>query len=76
MQPANVTDSSLSGLQEYSEEAQALVPLQITSVSVSPSMNTHAFAVLDTLQSADPKGKKQNMFGKDVLVWGGNSGYL
>lgn len=36
-------------------------------------MNTHTFAVLDTLQSADPKGKKQNMFGKDVLVWGGNS---
>ena len=68
-----ITDDSLSGLQEYSEATQELVPLQITSISVSPSMNTHAFAVLDTLQSADPKGKKQNMFGKDVLVWGGNS---
>lgn len=48
------------------------MPLQITSVSVSPSMNTHAIAVMDTLQSADPKGKKNDMFGKDVLVWGGN----
>lgn len=51
-----------------------MVPLSVYSLSVSQSPTTHVFAVLDTMRDAETtKGLKENLFGKDVMVWGGNS---
>jgi len=71
--PARV--KTVSGLQEFSEKAQALLPLGIHSISVSPSPSAHVFAVLDTVSEADEAGVKLGLYGKDVMVWGGNSEY-
>jgi hypothetical protein len=55
-----------------SEKEQGMIPLAVTSLSIAPSPATHVFAVLDTLRSADPRLVSKGLFGKDVLVWGGN----
>lgn len=55
-----------------SEKDKAVTGLKIHSVSVSAAPNTHVFAVLDTLSEADTKGLKEGLFGRDVMVWGGN----
>ena len=41
-------------------------------MSVAASPATHVFAVLDTVTHADQKGVKEGLYGKDVMVWGGN----
>lgn len=69
------TNSSLSGLTEYNEATQAATALAIHNVCVSPAPSTHVFAVLDTVAQADAKGLKEGLFGKDVMVWGGNGDY-
>ncbi|GMK55481.1 hypothetical protein CspeluHIS016_0205370 [Cutaneotrichosporon spelunceum] len=66
---------ALSGIQEYSEKLQAPIGLNIHKVSISASPNTHVFAVLDTISEADAKGLKDGLFGRDVMVWGGNFEY-
>lgn len=77
---------ALSGLEECrsnpkplltadSEKVKGMVPLPIRYISISPSPAAHAFAVLDTLQTADAKGSKESVFGRDVLVWGANAEY-
>lgn len=55
-----------------SEKLQSAIGLNIHNVSISPSPNTHVFAVLDTVSEADAKGLKDGLFGRDVMVWGGN----
>ncbi|EIW68906.1 hypothetical protein TREMEDRAFT_31511 [Tremella mesenterica DSM 1558] len=72
-QPVRV--KTVSGLQEFSEKANAFLPLAIHSISVSSSPWAHAVAVLDTVSQADEKGVKAGRYGKDVMVWGGNSDY-
>jgi hypothetical protein len=57
-----------------SEKAKAFLPLELYAVSVSPSPNAHIFAVLKTDREADAKGVKDGLYGKDVMVWGGNGG--
>ncbi|TXT14552.1 uncharacterized protein COLE_00745 [Cutaneotrichosporon oleaginosum] len=58
-----------------SEKLQAAIGLNIHKVSISPSPNTHVFAVLDTVSEADAKGLKDGLYGRDVMVWGGNFDY-
>lgn len=55
-----------------SEKANAFLPLGISSLSVAPSPSAHVFAVLDSAKEADEKGLKDGLYGKDVMVWGGN----
>jgi len=55
-----------------SEKESAFLPLGIHNVSVSPASSSHVFAVLDTVSQADVKGVQQGLYGKDVMVWGGN----
>lgn len=71
--PARI--KAISSLQEYSEKEGKTIPIGIYSLSMSPSPMCHAFAVLDTVRNADAKGAGEGLFGKDVLVWGGNSDY-
>lgn len=59
-------------LTAVSEKEQTTIGLKIHNVSISPSPNTHVFAVLDTVSEADAKGLKNGLFGRDVEVWGGN----
>lgn len=56
-----------------SEKDGAFVPLGLHALSVSQSPSTHCFAVLDTTSQADPKAVREGLYGKDVMVWGGNS---
>lgn len=55
-----------------SEKQGAFIPLRIHDVSISNSPAPHIFAVLDTANEAEDKGKKQGLYGKDVMVWGGS----
>ena len=55
-----------------SEKANAFLPLGISSLSVAPSPSAHVFAVLDSAKEADEKGLREGLYGKDVMVWGGN----
>lgn len=55
-----------------SEKANAFLPLGISSLSVAPSPSAHVFAVLDSAKEADEKGLSEGLYGKDVMVWGGN----
>ncbi|KAL7422857.1 hypothetical protein Q5752_002153 [Cryptotrichosporon argae] len=66
---------TVSGLQEYSEKAKAFLPLPVHAVSISPAPLGHVFAVLDTVSHADQDGVKRGIYGKDVMVWGGNADY-
>jgi hypothetical protein len=55
-----------------SEKAGAYLPLGIHSLSISSSPSAHVFAVLDTVREAEQKGVEQGLYGRDVMVWGGN----
>ena len=55
-----------------SEKANAFIPLSIYAVSLAPSPSAHVFAVLDTVREAEAGGVKSGLYGKDVMVWGGN----
>ena len=59
-------------LTKDSEKLKAFIPLGIHNVSISPAPSAHVFAVLDTVSEADPKAVKEGLYGKDVMVWGGN----
>jgi hypothetical protein len=37
---------------------------------------THVYAVLDSAKEADEQGLNQGLYGKDVMVWGGNGKFL
>nr|XP_018264786.1 uncharacterized protein I303_02965 [Kwoniella dejecticola CBS 10117]OBR86944.1 hypothetical protein I303_02965 [Kwoniella dejecticola CBS 10117] len=66
---------TISGLQEYSEKAKTFLPIGIHNLSISPSLNTHVYATLDTVTLADEKGVKEGRYGKDVMAWGANVDY-
>ena len=55
-----------------SEKVNAFLPLGIHAVSIAPSPTAHVFTTLDTVTQADAHGVKQGIYGKDVMVWGGN----
>jgi len=48
------------------------MPLGIHAVSVAPSPTAHVFATLDTVSEAEKEGVRRGLYGKDVMVWGGN----
>ena len=55
---------TISGIQEFNERTQSLQPLTLKSISASPTH--HTMLTLDTLDVRS---------GRDVWVWGLNSGY-
>ncbi|KAI0475219.1 regulator of chromosome condensation 1/beta-lactamase-inhibitor protein II [Xylariaceae sp. FL0804] len=66
---------SLSGLFEYDEKSNAVVPIRLSSLSVG---STHAAAVLDNVTYVDASHKSSDNdtnWGADVLWWGGNEYY-
>ncbi|ORX33250.1 regulator of chromosome condensation 1/beta-lactamase-inhibitor protein II [Kockovaella imperatae] len=72
---APVKVKTVSGLQEYSEKTKSFVPVEIHSISAAPSSAAHVFAVLDTVAQADKDGLQKGLYGRDVMVWGGNGDY-
>ncbi len=56
-----------------SEKVKAFLPLGIHAVSIAPSPTAHVYTTLDTVSQADDKGVLDGIYGKDVMVWGGNS---
>ena len=60
-------------LMSDSESEQKFRPLAVHDISVSKSPSAHVFATLDTVAQADKAGVKEGLYGKDVMVWGGNS---
>lgn len=66
---------SLSGLFEYDEKKNVIVPIRIAHISVG---SNHVSAVLDnvTYLDASEKGSENDTnWGADVLWWGGNEFY-
>ncbi|KAI0196425.1 RCC1/BLIP-II [Astrocystis sublimbata] len=66
---------SLSGLSEYSEKTDSVVPIRLDYLSVG---STHAAAVMRNITHVDasPKTSSQDTnWGADVLFWGGNEHY-
>ncbi|KAF2278544.1 RCC1/BLIP-II [Westerdykella ornata] len=74
---------SLSGLSEYDEKTNTIVPIKLAYISAGA---THAAAVMDNLASVDvdvgnatplKKGQKENdtNWGRDILFWGNNEFY-
>jgi alpha-tubulin suppressor-like RCC1 family protein len=55
-----------------SEKTSETLPLGLHKVSLSKAPTSHVFAVLDTVSQADIHGINQGIYGKDVMVWGGN----
>lgn len=66
---------SLSGLFEYDEKAQSVIPIRMAQISVG---SNHASAVMDnvTYLNASERGTENDTnWGADVLWWGGNEYY-
>lgn len=66
---------SLSGLFEYDEKKNRVIPIRMAQISVG---STHASAVMDnvTYLDASEKGSENDTnWGADVLWWGGNEYY-
>jgi alpha-tubulin suppressor-like RCC1 family protein len=66
---------SLSGLFEYDEKKNRVIPIRMAQISVG---STHASAVMDnvTYLNASEKGSENDTnWGADVLWWGGNEYY-
>jgi alpha-tubulin suppressor-like RCC1 family protein len=66
---------SLSGLFEYSEQSNSVVPIRVAHLSVGA---THTAAILDNITHINAhKGSSENdtNWGADVLLWGGNEFY-
>jgi alpha-tubulin suppressor-like RCC1 family protein len=65
----------LSGLFEYDEKKNVVVPIRIAQISVG---STHASAVLDNvtyLDASEKSSENDTNWGADVLWWGGNEFY-
>ena len=65
----------LSGLSEYDEKTNSVVPIRLAYFSVGA---THAAAVLDNVtnvQASDKTSDQDTNWGADVLWWGGNEYY-
>lgn len=66
---------ALSGLREYDETKNDVVPIRVSHISVGA---THSCAVLDNatnLRASSRSSKNDTNFGADVLWWGGNEFY-
>lgn len=66
---------ALSGLREFDESSNSVVPIRLASLSVG---STHAAAVMDNVtevSAARAKSEHDTNFGADVLWWGGNEHY-
>jgi len=66
---------SLSGLSEFSEKTNSVVPIRVAHLSAG---TTHAAAVLKIFTNVDASEKTSDQdtnFGADVLWWGGNEHY-
>ncbi|KAI0389478.1 RCC1/BLIP-II [Xylariaceae sp. FL0594] len=65
---------SLSGLSEFDEKTQSLVPIRLARLSAG---TTHAAAVLRNVTNvaAAASSEQDTSFGSDVLWWGGNEHY-
>jgi alpha-tubulin suppressor-like RCC1 family protein len=66
---------SLSGLFEYDEKKNAVIPIRIADISVG---STHVSATMDnvTYLDASERGTENDTnWGADVLFWGGNEFY-
>lgn len=66
---------SLSGLSEFDEKSNSIVPIRVASLSVG---STHAAAVMKNLtrvQASDKTSSQDTNWGADVLWWGGNEHY-
>ncbi|EXJ75661.1 uncharacterized protein A1O5_00168 [Cladophialophora psammophila CBS 110553] len=66
---------SLSGLFEYDEKTQKVVPIRMSQISVG---STHASAVLKNvtyLDASERSSEDDTNWGSDVLWWGGNEFY-
>ncbi|KAI1822189.1 RCC1/BLIP-II [Xylaria intraflava] len=66
---------SLSGLSEFDEKSNSIVPIRLAHLSVG---STHAAAVMRNLTRVDASEKTSDQdtnWGADVLWWGGNEYY-
>ncbi|GAB1317543.1 Regulator of chromosome condensation [Madurella fahalii] len=66
---------ALSGLYEYDESTNRVVPIRLSRIAVG---STHACAVLDNFTHLTASGQtspNDTNFGADVLWWGGNEYY-
>jgi alpha-tubulin suppressor-like RCC1 family protein len=65
----------LSGLFEYDEKKNVIIPIKIAQISVG---STHVSAVLDNvtyLDASEKSSENDTNWGADVLWWGGNEFY-
>ncbi len=66
---------SLSGLFEYDEKKNQVIPIRMAQISVG---SNHASAVMDNvtyLNASDKSSENDTNWGADVLWWGGNEYY-
>lgn len=69
---------SFSGLFEYDETHNSVIPIKLAYLSVGAN---HAAAVMDNVASVDVTGKSKRMtendtnWGRDILFWGNNEFY-
>jgi len=66
---------ALSGLFEYDEKNNTVIPIRLAQISVG---STHASAVMDNvtyLDSSEKGSENDTNWGADVLWWGGNEFY-
>jgi alpha-tubulin suppressor-like RCC1 family protein len=66
---------ALSGLFEYDEKAETVIPIRLAQLSVGA---THASAVMNNvthLNATNKSSKNDTNWGADVLWWGGNEFY-
>ena len=66
---------SLSGLFEFDEKKNVVIPIRVGQISVG---STHASAVLDNvtyLDASEKSSENDTNWGADVLWWGGNEFY-
>ncbi|KAI8963436.1 RCC1/BLIP-II [Daldinia sp. FL1419] len=66
---------SLSGLSEWDEKTDSVVPIRLSRLSAG---STHAAAVMDnvtSVQASDTTSHNDTNWGADVVFWGGNEHY-
>lgn len=74
-QGSPVRVKTVSGLQEFSEVANAFKPLEIKAVSISTSPSPHVAVTLHSVKLADKAGVDAGIYGNDVMVWGSGGDY-
>jgi alpha-tubulin suppressor-like RCC1 family protein len=75
MQDSPIKIKALSGLCEYDEGRNTIVPIRLSHLSVG---STHACAIMDNVTyvgASDGSSKNDTNGGADVLWWGGNEFY-